>query len=71
VPGIGAQGGDVAATLQAAGQAAPLVINSSRAILYAGADEDYAAAAGNAARLTRDQINAHRRPGRLPPAPRP
>ena len=58
VPGIGAQGGDVAATLQAGG--AGLIINSSRAILDAGKGEDYAAAAGAAARDTRDLINAHR-----------
>ena len=62
VPGIGAQGGDVAATV-AAGQTGAglgLVINSSRAILYASAAEDYANAAAPAARATRDQINAHR-----------
>jgi orotidine-5'-phosphate decarboxylase len=62
VPGIGAQGGDVAATLQAGATAdgTGLVINSSRAILYAGAGTDYAAAAAAAARATRDQINACR-----------
>ncbi len=62
VPGIGAQGGDVAATLRA-GQSPGglgLVINSSRAILYAGNGDDYAQAAAAAARATRDQINAHR-----------
>ena len=59
VPGIGAQGGDVAATV-AAGVAADgfgMMINSSRAILYAGAGEDFADAARQAARLTRDEIN--------------
>jgi len=63
VPGIGAQGGDVAATLQAGATAdgTGLVINSSRAILYAGAGADYATAAAAAARATRDQINASRR----------
>ena len=35
VPGVGAQGGDAAATVKAAGTAAPLMVNSSRAILYA------------------------------------
>jgi len=62
VPGIGAQGGDVAATL-AAGQTPGglgLVINSSRAILYAGQGEDYAQAAAQAAQSTRDEINRHR-----------
>ncbi|MDR3214305.1 MAG: orotidine-5'-phosphate decarboxylase [Azoarcus sp.] len=62
VPGIGAQGGDVAATV-AAGQTTDglgLALNSSRAILYAGADEDFAAAARRAALTTRDAINACR-----------
>lgn len=51
VPGIGAQGGDVAAALAAGrdprGQG--LLLNSSRAILYAGTGEDFAAAARRAA----------------------
>jgi len=67
VPGIGAQGGDIPATL-AAGldrHGAGMVINSSRAILYAGAGDDYAEAAARAARATRDEINRCR-----PAAPR-
>ena len=62
VPGIGAQGGDVAATLAAGRTAngAGLMINSSRAILYAGKDEAFAEAARKAALDTRDAINAHR-----------
>ena len=63
VPGIGAQGGDVAATV-AAGQTTSgtgLLINSSRAILYASQGDDYAVAAAAAARRTRDDINACRR----------
>lgn len=62
VPGIGAQGGDVAASVQA-GQTpngTGMVINSGRAILYAGHGEDFAAAARAAAIRTRDEINAHR-----------
>jgi orotidine-5'-phosphate decarboxylase len=62
VPGIGAQGGDIAATVTA-GQTADgygLMINSSRAILYAGAGEDFAAAARQAALATRDAINLQR-----------
>jgi orotidine-5'-phosphate decarboxylase len=62
VPGIGAQGGDLAATV-AAGQDAQgggLAINSSRAILYAGSGTDYAQAASVAARSTRDDINRYR-----------
>jgi orotidine-5'-phosphate decarboxylase len=63
VPGIGAQGGDVAASV-AAGQTADgsgLVINSSRAILYAGDGHDFADHARRVAQETRDQINQHRR----------
>ncbi|HEY5763119.1 MAG TPA: orotidine-5'-phosphate decarboxylase [Rhodocyclaceae bacterium] len=65
VPGIGAQGGDIEATLKA-GQTAGgggLMINSSRAILYAGKGEDFAAKAREAAIATRDAINAHRHGG--------
>jgi orotidine-5'-phosphate decarboxylase len=62
VPGIGAQGGDVEATVRA-GQTADgtgMVINSSRAILYAGGGADFAAAARNAAEQTRAEINRWR-----------
>lgn len=55
VPGIGAQGGDVEATVKA-GQDSDgfgMMINSSRGIIYA---KDVAAAAGK----TRDEINFHR-----------
>jgi orotidine-5'-phosphate decarboxylase len=44
VPGLGAQGGDLA-VLAAAGRTAPDVINVSRGILYAGDDLSYAARA--------------------------
>lgn len=62
VPGIGAQGGDIDATVKAGRTAdrTGLMINSSRAILYAGQGEDYAAAARAAALHTRDAINAQR-----------
>ncbi|BCQ51476.1 orotidine-5'-phosphate decarboxylase [Burkholderia gladioli] len=62
IPGIGAQGGDVQATV-AAGRAADgggMMINSSRAILYASKDEDFAEAAARVAQTTRDTINAYR-----------
>jgi orotidine-5'-phosphate decarboxylase len=62
VPGIGAQGGDVETTVKL-GQTASgggLIINSARAILYAGADERFAAAAREAALATREAINRHR-----------
>ncbi len=63
VPGIGAQGGDIAATMRAGRNASGtgLMINSSRAILYAGKGEDFTVAARRVARETRDAINAHRR----------
>ncbi|MBI4989303.1 MAG: orotidine-5'-phosphate decarboxylase [Rhodocyclales bacterium] len=62
VPGIGAQGGDVAATVSAGRTAAGtgLMINSSRAILYAGSGEDFAHSARQAALETRDAINRYR-----------
>jgi len=62
VPGIGAQGGDVEATVKAGRttDGAGLMINSSRAILYAGKGEDYAEAARRAALETRDLINRYR-----------
>ncbi len=63
VPGIGAQGGDVAAVLRHGRTAAGtgLLISSSRAILYAGHGEDFAAAARAAASELRDAINRGRR----------
>ena len=62
VPGIGAQGGDIRATV-VAGQSssgAGLIINSSRAILYVDPGEDFAAAARAVALATRDEINRYR-----------
>ncbi|TAL73180.1 MAG: orotidine-5'-phosphate decarboxylase [Rhodanobacter sp.] len=62
VPGIGAQGGDVAAVLHhgLTTNGTGLVISSSRAILYAGHGEDFAQAARTATTQLRDAINAHR-----------
>ena len=64
VPGIGAQGGDIAATVQSGKTAAGagMMINSSRAILYAApqAGEDFASAARRVALETRDAINLYR-----------
>ena len=64
VPGVGAQGGDVQATVTAGKTAAGtgMMINSSRAILYATpqAGEDFAAAARRVAIETRDAINRFR-----------
>ena len=62
VPGIGAQGGDIEATVKAGRTAAGtgLMINSSRAILYAGQGEDFASAARRVADETRSAINLYR-----------
>jgi orotidine-5'-phosphate decarboxylase len=61
IPGVGAQGGDAAATVRAGWRPdGPIVVNSSRAVLYAGADADFAAAARRAAQATRDALNAAR-----------
>lgn len=64
VPGIGAQGGDVAATVQAGktSNGTGMMINSSRAILYAKPleKESYAEAARRVAIETRDAINQYR-----------
>lgn len=63
VPGVGAQGGDLAAVLDAGldGRGQGLVINASRAILYAGDGEDYAQAARRVALGLRDEISRLRR----------
>jgi len=63
VPGIGAQGGDIEATVRAGRTAkgVGLLINSSRAILYAGGGEDFAEQARRVALTTRNEINDHRR----------
>lgn len=62
VPGVGAQGGDVEKLVRAGRTAdgTGLVINSSRAILYAGSGEDFAEAARNEARKLRDLVNRYR-----------
>ena len=72
IPGVGAQGGDAAATVRAAWRGrldgrgcllqttGPIVVNSSRAILYAADGGDFAAAARQAAQRTRDALNAAR-----------
>ncbi len=54
IPGVGAQGGDAQATLRAGRPgAAPIIVNSSRAVLYASSGDDYAAAARRVALQTR------------------
>ncbi|RUL71456.1 orotidine-5'-phosphate decarboxylase [Dyella choica] len=62
VPGIGAQGGDVQAVVRhgRTAEGTGLMINSSRAILYAGSGEDFAEAARKATLDLRDSINHYR-----------
>jgi orotidine-5'-phosphate decarboxylase len=59
IPGVGAQGGDAQAAVRAGWRpGAPVIVNSSRAVLYAGSGEDFANVARGAARATRDQLAA-------------
>jgi orotidine-5'-phosphate decarboxylase len=66
IPGVGAQGGDARATVQAgyradaSGVTGLVIVNSSRAVLYASSGDDFAAAARQAAQVTRDELNAAR-----------
>ena len=60
IPGIGAQGGDLATVIQygvkdTGGMA---IINSSRQIIYASREKDFARAARQAAAKLREQINS-------------
>jgi orotidine-5'-phosphate decarboxylase len=56
IPGIGAQGGDVGAMVESA-RGGGVIISSSRAVIYAGTDRNFADAARDAALATRDAIN--------------
>jgi orotidine-5'-phosphate decarboxylase len=66
IPGVGAQGGDAAATVRAGWRAqngrttAPIMVNSSRAVLYASRSEHYAQAARQTAQATRLELNSAR-----------
>lgn len=59
IPGIGAQGGDLATTINygADKKGERTVINSSRQIIYASSGKDFAEAARRAASELREQIN--------------
>jgi orotidine-5'-phosphate decarboxylase len=71
VPGVGAQGGDVAAVVRNGKSAdgSGLVISSSRAILYASAGGDFAEAARAATITLRDEINRYRNTIPTQPSP--
>ena len=60
IPGIGVQGGDIDATVKAGSisnnPGAGMIINSSRAILYASSGNDFAEAARKVAIATRDAL---------------
>jgi orotidine-5'-phosphate decarboxylase len=69
IPGVGAQGGDAAATVKAGWRHAkdstnsttgPVIVNSSRAILYASSGADFAQAARNEALRTRTLLEEAR-----------
>jgi len=64
IPGVGAQGGDAVATVKAGlresgGETTgPIIVNSSRAILYASKGDDFADAARRVALQTRETLQA-------------
>ena len=66
IPGVGAQGGDAVATVKAGWKqqngetTAPIIVNSSRAVLYASSGADFADAARKVAIQTRDVLQAAR-----------
>ena len=61
IPGVGAQGGDAAATVKAGWRPdAPIIVNSSRAIIYASHGDDFAGAARREALKTRDVLRVAR-----------
>ena len=69
IPGVGAQGGDAEATVRAGWRGriggptdGPIIVSSSRAILYASQGDDFASAARRVALATRDMLHAAREP---------
>jgi orotidine-5'-phosphate decarboxylase len=62
IPGVGAQGGDLGASVKYGvnkkGERA--IINSSRSVLYASKEDNFAEAAREAAKALRDNINKYR-----------
>ena len=76
VPGIGAQGGDAAATVRAGWRVGgPILVSSSRAVLYAGVDvgdgSGFAAAARTVAAATRAELEQARVHSQTPPSKHP
>jgi orotidine-5'-phosphate decarboxylase len=65
IPGVGAQGGDLEASVRAAANARPdggFIVNASRSILYASGGEDYMDAARREAERLRAAIEEALRP---------
>ena len=66
IPGVGAQGGDAVATVKAGlrvsngATTGPIIVNSSRAILYASSGKDFAEQARAVALQTRELLDAAR-----------
>lgn len=62
IPGIGAQGGEVAATVQAGKDSRGwgMIISASRSILFASKERDFAQAARKATEQLRAEINSYR-----------
>jgi orotidine-5'-phosphate decarboxylase len=62
LPGIGAQGGDLEATVKAGkdSHGEGMIISSSRSIIYASTGSDFAQAARKATEALRSEINTHR-----------
>ena len=69
IPGVGAQGGDALATVRAGWRpGAPIIVNSSRAILYASSGDDFSEAARREALRTRELLQAARTASSTPAA---
>ena len=66
IPGIGAQGGDLASAVKYGvdAQGEKAIISVSRQILYASREKDFATAARNVAEKVHNLINEHRNKGR-------
>jgi orotidine-5'-phosphate decarboxylase len=60
VPGVGAQGGDLKeVSKHGMNKQCGLLVNSSRAIIYASSGEDFAEAARKEAKKVKDEMSAH------------
>ena len=61
IPGVGTQGGDAKATVTAGWRSdGPIIVNASRAVLYASSGDDFAQAAFDAAHNVRQQLHLSR-----------